>query len=404
MLPKTKTPTIAFVYDRINTRHGGAENLLSLLLQAYPQSPVFTSVYHPRASWIAKERVKTSFLQYFGLNTHHQWLTPLMPLSFESHNLSAYDIIISLSSAEAKGVLTMPHQLHISYIFSPPKYLYEYQDKYAPAKREWLFWLLQPFINLIVHYLRWWDRQAIYRADKLVTLSRISANKIDSIYGLPSQIIYPPLDNFWLTPPKTNESLTSALKQTFPSYMISASRLVQYKKVDFAIKLALRRKQPLLIVGEGVSKKQLSNISSSNTLIRSNSQTIIETLCQASKEKKMIVFLGEVNNNELATLIINAHVGLAMGDEDYGLTPLEILICGTPVIISKQAGVAELISDQVGVGLFDPQFPLTVDTILDQLPHRARLSADLINQLKPERFVQSFSNLIAREWRKHQMV
>lgn len=388
-------PTIALVYDRLNTRYGGAEYLLKLFLEAFPQAPIFTSVYHPQATWAPPARVKTSFLQKLGLARWHQWLTPLMPLAFESLDLSSFDVIISITSAEAKGVLTKPNQLHLSYIFSPTKYLYEYQEKYDQDKSVFGSLLLKPFINLTKKYLSWWDKTAVLRADKIFTLSQISAQKIKKVYGLTSEVIYPPI-RFFAKPKNANISSTL---QNFPPFLLSVSRLVSYKRVDLAMQVAINRHQPLIIIGEGVNKNSLVKLHPKLTYVRSG-QTSLDKALTASRDK-LLIFLGQCSDGEYLTLTKHAQAVLVLGDEDFGLVPLEALSIGTPVVISLKSGAAELAAHQRGVAVFDPHDPTAINELIDNLPKKVCLNPNLVTQLQPARFIKIWQSLVQREWRKH---
>src|SRR3989304_9837143 len=138
-MSKTVSPSVALVYDRVNTPYGGAENVLLALHQAFPTAPLFTALYSPKhAPWAAVfPAVRASFLNRLPfLRTAHRWLAWLMPLAFESLDFSDYDLIISITSAEAKGILTKPDQLHLCYLLTPPRYLY--QSKKHSLNSHWL--------------------------------------------------------------------------------------------------------------------------------------------------------------------------------------------------------------------------------------------------------------------------
>src|SRR3989344_3917949 len=133
---KAKTqPTVALVYDWVTTGFGGAEVVLQELHRVFPQAPLFTSVYDPQAAhWAAQIKVKPSWLQRipFAIKNYRS-MAPLMPLAFESFNLDDYDVVVSVTSAHANGVLTKPHQLHLCYMLTPPRYLYTHEATYKKS-------------------------------------------------------------------------------------------------------------------------------------------------------------------------------------------------------------------------------------------------------------------------------
>ncbi len=151
-------PSIALVYDRVTVQHGGAEDLLQVLHQAFPSAPLFTSVWNPKLKWTQNWHIVPSFLQHIPFaHQLHRVLAPCMPMAFESLNFTNYDIVLSVTSAEAKGVITKPYQLHICYLFTPTRYLYEYAEAYASASGWHTLPIIKSIVNVVRRYLIWWD-------------------------------------------------------------------------------------------------------------------------------------------------------------------------------------------------------------------------------------------------------
>lgn len=392
-----KPPSIAFVYDRVNTNFGGAETLLSLLLNTFPSAPLFTSVYHKHATWVNAKIIKTSFLQKFKLTQFHRYLAPLMPMAFESLDLSGYDVIVSFTSAEAKGILTKPNQLHISYIFSPTKYLYDYNNKYPNQSK-----VIKPLVGLAQNYLKWWDKQAIFRADQILTLSQLSADKIKNVYGLKAQVIYPPVDEFWRIRKSQNHQLKQTLSYFFPDFFITVSRLVPYKRIELAIKIAHHYHKYLFIVGEGSEKIKLIEACRSTAVIRQKNQPLVQFLNNIAKQKKLIVFLGNLTKEEIFELYSQAKFGLCLGDEDFGLTAAEMISAGLPIMVSKNSGITELIGNQIGVAVFDPNHDHQIYQALDRLPKKAHLDAKTAKLMEPKTFVKTLNAYIVNQWQQLQ--
>ena len=189
-------PKIALVYDHVNTPYGGAEKVLLALNKAFPNAPLFTSVYHPRAKWAKVFKIKTSFLQKIPFaNSLHRFFAPLMPLAFESLNFSEYDIIISVTSATAKGIITKPNQIHICYMLTPTRYLHSHRTHYE--KTHWPFKI--PIISFISRkifdYLAWWDQIASNRPDLIIPISNLVKKRVKKYYhSLSHDVIYPPIN------------------------------------------------------------------------------------------------------------------------------------------------------------------------------------------------------------------
>jgi glycosyltransferase involved in cell wall biosynthesis len=314
---------IALVYDRATVTYGGAEQVVLALQQAYPQAIFYTSLFDQRkARWVNKQAVRTTFLQQLPFAKYlHRYLAALMPFAFESLNLSTFDIIISVTSAEAKGVITNRKQLHICYLLSPPRYLYHYHNQYLQQN----FLLKLPIIKqcaaLALTYLRNWDQQAIFRPDLLIPIAKVVKKRAATYYpqAKTEPVIYPPLQTSWDMTLPIRADLQDLEKQA-PYYLLVA-RLVPYKHVDAAIRACQKLGKPLRIVGDGPEALRLHQIA----------------------DKKYITFYKELNQTELAMLYMHATAVLSPGLDDFSLTALEANLFGKPVVINQLAGAAEII-------------------------------------------------------------
>ncbi|MGA2967921.1 MAG: glycosyltransferase, partial [Candidatus Levyibacteriota bacterium] len=299
---------VALVYDRVN-KWGGAERVLLALHRIFPQAPLFTSVYNPgKASWAKVFDVKTSFLQNFpSATTAHELYALLMPLAFESFNFDAYDLVISVTSEAAKGIITKPQTKHLCYCLTPTRYLWSgYNDYFKnPAVRL----LARP----AVAYLRSWDKVAAQRPDEYVAISSEVQSRIKKYYGRESKIIYPPLmidiqDN----KPEASED-----------YFLVVSRLTNfYKKVDLAIKACSQLQLPLKIVGDGADQKNLQRMAGPT-----------------------VEFLGNLTDDELAVYYKKCRALIFPGREDFGLTMAEAQAFGKPVIAFKAGGALDIVEE-----------------------------------------------------------
>jgi glycosyltransferase involved in cell wall biosynthesis len=309
---------IAIVYDRLNVAHGGAEQVLLALHKLYPQAVLFSSIYDPReAAWAKSFQVQTSFLQKLPLATKlHRYLAIFMPLAFEFLDLSSYDIIISVTSAEAKGVITRRDQLHLCYLLSPPRYLYHYQAEYLRKNRFLNLFFVRPLVKFALNYLKKWDQQAIFRPDRVIPIAQAVNNRAQKYYEKLElgPVIYPPIDNTLLA-----EATSGDVKQQ--DYLLLVARLVPYKNVDAAILACQKTGQRLVIVGEGPEEERLKK------LVRT----------------KLITFKKKQSRVELANLYRNCQAVLSLGLDDFSITALEANLFAKPVIINQLAGAAELI-------------------------------------------------------------
>jgi len=322
---------VAIVYDRVNTRHGGAEQVLLALQQIFPQADLITAVADlQKATWAKKfSQVKTSWLQYFpGAAQNHRWLAQFMPLAFESFNLRHYDLVISVSSAEAKGVLTIPNQLHVSYVLAPPRYLYHQQVELLKANPITSLPGIYQLAKKLLKYLTWWDQVAIFRPDVLIPLSLRVTKQLQTYYHLTSHqiqpVLYPPI-----VTQKTYLAATNFNVPTSP-FFLQVGRLVAYKRADLSLKAAAKANLSIIIVGVGPEKANL---------VRLIQQLQPQTSAQ-------LTLIGAVSAPQLQALYQNCSGVLIPGAEDFGLTALEANAAGKPVIIYQAAGAAEVIKPQ----------------------------------------------------------
>lgn len=327
----------AIVYDKVSAAYGGAEQVLIALNQLFPKAPLFTSVYKQKQAKWAKiyPRVITSFLQKLpGASSHYRWYLPLMPLAFESLDLSEYDLIISVTSGEAKGIITKPDQLHLCYLLTPPRYLYSHQREYLNSRKILSLPGIKNLVKLFLKYLRWWDQVASYRPDLIIPISHLVAERAEKYYSRQTApVIYPPIDIPFSKISKAKKLNQKLAEFNLPQkYLLVVSRLVAYKEIDLAIAACLATKQNLVIVGTGPELKRLK------TLTRN---LLGEFHDQASK----IIFLKNQPQAIVNYLYQRAEGLLMPAKEDFGITALQANYFKTPVILHYQSGAAELIKD-----------------------------------------------------------
>lgn len=329
---------IALVYDRVNTRFGGAENVLLALKKIYPQAELFTSVYDKKqAKWANVFKVHCSFLQFLPFAYRlHRFLPSLMPLAFESIDLSKFDIIISVTSAEAKAVITRADQLHLCYLLSPPRYLYHYRQEYL-EKFPLMRW---PILNKIIikqlDRLEKFDQISIHRPDVIVAISKIVAKRMERYYHLkPSTVLYPPVDTQLSQEFFINKNEIDLEAKDKSKYYLLVSRLVPYKNIDAAIIACINLKKKLIIVGSGPEEKNLKNLA--RKLERKN----------GFQTEELIIFKKNLHPKILAKSYLSCQAVISPGVDDYGISSLEGNLYGKAVLINELSGAAEIIKNGI---------------------------------------------------------
>src|SRR3989344_3423151 len=366
----SRDPRVALVYDRVN-KWGGAERVIIALRKIFPDSVLFTSVYkEDRISWAKKIPIRTSFLQRLPFaSSYHETLAAFMPIAFESFDFDKFNLVISVTSEAAKGVITKPHTKHISIILTPTRYLWSgYSDYFS-----------NPFFRIIswpiVSYLRFWDKIAARRPDKLIAISETVRNRIKKYYDLDSEVIYPPL------------MIRTARGRATPrsDYFLIVSRLVSYKRIDLAVKAANKVRVPLKIIGTGSELGRLKKMARLRQGYGGQAGPYAE-------------FLGYVSDSDLKYYYSNCKALVFPGVEDFGLTMVEAQAFGKPIIAFRGGGAEEIIVEGQTGATFDKQ---TASSLADKLksfrPSRynekdCRKNA---NRFSFEQFKQKMLNLVS---------
>lgn len=309
---------VAIVYDRVN-KWGGAERVLLALHEMFPEAPLYTSVYDEKnASWAkAFPKIYTSFIQRIPFAKNwHEGFGWLMPMAFEQFNFDKYDLVISVTSEAAKGIITKPHTTHICYCLTPTRYLWSgYEDYFRNP-------ILKFITKPIVSYLKSWDKIAAKRPDKIIAISTEVKNRIKKYYNSDSEIVFPPVNLVHDPLPNVSEA----------KYYLIVSRLVSYKKVDLTIRTFNKFGYPLYIVGTGNQETKLKLMSRRN-----------------------IKFLGRVSDKELLGVYKNATALIMPQEEDFGLVSIEAQSMGIPVITYSKGGAADTVVDGTTGVIFNDQ-------------------------------------------------
>jgi glycosyltransferase involved in cell wall biosynthesis len=305
---------VAIVHDWLTTL-GGAERVVWALHKAYPEAPIYTSVYNPKVLPQFKETdVRTSFLQHWPLaKRKHQLFPTLRTYAFESFDLSEFDVVISSCSAESKGVITRPETLHICYNYTPTRYYWSNYDEYL---NDTGFGVLSPLVKLVmprvVKKMRYWDLAASSRPDQYVTQSHYIAERIKKYYHRsPTPVINPPID-------AERFKITAGEKKGF----LVVSRLIPYKRVDLAVQACTELNLPLTVIGGGSELSKLKAMAGPT-----------------------ITFTGRLTDEQIAQAYSDAEAFIFTSEEDFGLTPLESMAAGRPVIAYAAGGALETVTE-----------------------------------------------------------
>jgi glycosyltransferase involved in cell wall biosynthesis len=266
----------------------------------------------PNASrdFILNKKVKTTFIQKlpFAKKKYRSYL-PLMPLAIEQLDLSSYDLVISSSYAVAKGVITGPDQLHISYVHSPIRYAWDLQHQYL--KESGMTKGIKGWVaRYILHKIRIWDCRTANGVDHFIANSKFIGKRIWKVYRRSCDVIYPPVnvDDFELVEEKKD-------------FYLTASRMVPYKRIDLVVEAFSKMPdKQLYVIGDGPDYKKIANRAGSNVKLLGYQD--FATLKKYMQKAKAFVFAAE---------------------EDFGITPVEAQACGTPVIAYGKGGALESI-------------------------------------------------------------
>jgi glycosyltransferase involved in cell wall biosynthesis len=311
---------IALVHDYL-TQDGGAERVLRAMHRMWPDAPIFVLAHDREAvEGFTDALVRESFLAKlpFGRKKYH-WYLPLMPFATERHNLHGFDVVLSSSSAFAKGVLTRPETLHISYCHTPARFLWTDTHEYIAGLRKGFF--VKTALPRLVHKLRLWDSLSTNRVDTFIANSETIQRRIRKYYRRESTVIYPPVS---ITLPQK--------KSVEKKYFVAGGRLVGYKRLDIVIKAFNRLHVPLVIFGTGPEHKRLRRLA-----------------------RPHIQFVGRITDQKKAELLAGAEAYIHPQIEDFGITALESMAVGRPVIAYRAGGALEtVIEGKTGI-FFDMQ-------------------------------------------------
>jgi glycosyltransferase, family 1 len=359
--------------------YAGAERVLEQILKLYPEADLFCLVDflpNDRRDFILNKKTNTSFIQNLPFaKTKYRSYLPFMPMAIEQLDVSAYDLVISSSHAVAKGILTGPNQIHISYVHSPMRYAWDLQHQYlkqAGLQRGLKSWLARA----ILHYMRMWDYRTANGVDHFIANSRFIAKRVKKVYGREATVIYPPVDVSAYT-----------LCEQKEDFYLTASRLVPYKRVDLIVEAfnAMPEKQ-LVVIGDGPEFGKIKKKAGSNVTLLGYQP--FDVLRDKMQKAKAFVFSAE---------------------EDFGIIPVEAQACGTPVIAYGRGGVLETVcgietANPTGIFFYRQDIPSVCEGVKQFettgqkiIPKTCRKNAERFTSTVFQQTFQSFVAQICRE-------
>ncbi|MCY0897454.1 MAG: glycosyltransferase [Firmicutes bacterium] len=357
---------VALVHDWLVTM-GGAERVLEEIASLYPDAPIYTGVVNRSrlSPFLQSREIIPTFVQSlpYARRWYNRYL-PLLAYGMEQFDLSGYDLVISSSAAIAKGVLTRAETLHVSYIHTPMRYAWDLYHEYRHREAKGV---TKRIMGPVFHYMRLWDRISADRVDVLIANSRIVQRRIQKHYRRPATVIHPPVDVDRFT-----------VASDPGGYHLVLSRLVAYKRFDLAVRAFNHLKWPLVVAGDGPERGALQKLAGPT-----------------------VQFVGRVDDEARSRLMREAKALIFPGEEDFGITPVEMLASGRPVIAYGRGGILDTVTHGETGWLFEEQ---TVDALVDAILAADKISWDGLRlrsraeEFRPEVFRERFSSTVLAAW------
>ncbi|MFZ2226304.1 MAG: glycosyltransferase [Candidatus Moraniibacteriota bacterium] len=368
---------IALVHDFL-IDFGGAERVLRALCEMFPEAPIYTLLAEKEnfPTWLQGKKIETSFLQKWPkfLLRRKKWLLPLMPMAPETFDLREFDLVISSSGAWSKGIVTRLNTVHISYLHSPMRFVWDSSSSYLREQKKNS--LINFFVGLVKNYLRVWDRAASDRPDYLIVNSNYTKERVRKYYGRGAQIIYPPVS--------IRENIAARSVKNLPKdYFLIVSRLAPYKKVDVAIEAFNKLELPLVIVGTGTEERYLKSIAGKN-----------------------IQFLGFQSDEKLAMIYAGATGFIFPAVDDFGIAPVEAMLAGVPVLAIRKGGAKEIVKEGITGEFFEAVTPEVLsDGVRRFKENRGNYDVEIIKararEFSEERFKREMREFIENVYVNH---
>ncbi len=356
---------IAIVHDFLS-QYGGAEYVVSVFHEMFPEAPIYTSIYFPDKTWPAFKTAKviTSFMQKTPyISKIQKWLFFVYPIVFRTMDLSSYDLILSSSANFASGVKVKKGQKHICYMHNPPRFLYR-EEEYL--KKEKVAGLLRLLVSFISVPLRFFDKRSTVKIDFIIANSKNVAKRIYSTYAKESIMVYPPV-----------EEDRFCLSEKSEGFYLVVSRLIGYKRVDLAVEAFNNLNKRLIVIGDGPEKQRLKEMARNNVEI-----------------------MGWQPDEVVADYLGRCEAFIFPGEEDFGIVSVEAQLCGKPVVAYRGGGALEtVVENETGIFFDEFDSKLLADAVLalENTKWNKKKIRENALRFSKKRFKEEINKIIAGE-------
>jgi len=362
-------PRVAIVHDFFHT-FGGAERVTLAISDLYPEAPIYTLFYDKKLNpWFGHRKIITSYLQKWSW-VPAKFLLPFYALAIESFDFDDFDVVISSSHSFAKNILTNPNTIHISYVHTPMRYVWDAWHTYLAGKQ--VSGLAGGFIRKILSQIRIWDKIGASRVDQYVANSKYVADRIRKFYRRNSIVIYPSVD--------TDKIQVS---REHKGHFIAIARLSQYKRLDLVVQACNELDLPLVVIGTGEMEAELKRMAGATVTIT-----------------------GWISDEQKIEYIRTCRALIFPGEEDFGIVPVELQAAGKPVIAYGKGGCLETVVDGQ-TGLFFPE--QTIESvkraIQEFVAREGEFNPEVISEhaqkFSRQRFQSEIDTLVNKLWSTH---
>ncbi|GJQ63886.1 MAG: hypothetical protein SCALA702_29390 [Melioribacteraceae bacterium] len=357
----------------------GSEKCVESFTNIWDKSDIFALVDYltseERSIILKGKTAETSFIQKLpGAKKRYRNYLPFFPLAVEQFDLSSYDVVISSSHAVAKGVLTGTNQMHVCYCHTPVRYAWDLYNQYL-REANLTTGIKGLFARIVLHYFRMWDISSVNRVDHFVANSRYIARRIKKVYNREATVIYPPVDvdKFGLN---TNKE----------DFYLAVARFVPYKKMDLIVEAFTKMPdKTLYVIGSGPDEAKIKALAGQN-----------------------IKFLGYQSDDALVDYMGRAKSFVFAAEEDFGITNVEAMACGTPVIAYGKGGATETIIPGETGYFFEKQSPESLIKTVEEFermgksfnPVKIREHSEKFSRKRFEEEIESFVKTKYEDFRK----
>lgn len=311
---------LAIAHDYL-VQMGGAERVVEVFHHMYPTAPIFTTMFSSQKlpGELRNADIRATWLQKMPLGRKNfKGMLPLYPLAIRDFDFTGFDVVLSSSSAFMKSIKVPRETFHLCYCHTPMRFAWDYD---AYMERQSKSNVFKRLLKIYMHRLQRWDARTSSNVNQFVANSSIVKRRIESYYQRDSEVIFPPI----------NTSRFSS-SETIGNYYLIVSRLVSYKRIDLAVETFNRNGLPLCIVGEGPDLQRLRQMALPN-----------------------VRFLGRLDDDAVTGLMAQCRALIFPGEEDFGMTPLEVNAAGRPVVAYKAGGALDTIVPYVNGVYFERQ-------------------------------------------------